>query len=101
MLNAGIKIYGGSCRFFCPWNFAEEEQLANRKFPHIARIISILEFYEKTLKLFLKGLFQEECKYTYNTFKMFRSSQFFNLLFACSNWEDFNMKSENLSMFAS
>ena len=79
---------------FCPWR--AKEQLpkympANRNFAHIARIMSILKFYEKTLKIVLRS-----SSSLINVLKLFRSSSFLNLFLDCSDWEDLNMRSESV-----
>ena len=78
---------------FCPWR--AKEQLpkympANRNFAHIARIMSILKFYEKTLKIVLRSSSSLINVPKSRLLKLFRSSSFLD----CSDWEDINMKSE-------
>ena len=74
---------------FC-WR-ATKYMLANRNFAHIARIMSILKFYEKTLKIVLRS-----SSSLINVLKLFRSSSFLNLFLDCSDWEDLNMRSESV-----
>ena len=82
---------------FCPWRAKEElpkYMPANRNFAHIARIMSILKFYEKTLKIVLRSSSSLINVPKSRLLKLFRSSSFLNLFLDCSDWEDVNMKSE-------